>query len=341
MDSLISIVIPIYNGAKLIKKMVDSILAQTYQNFELILVNDGSKDNTLDVINENYAHIENVHIFNKHNTGVSDTRNYGLSKANGEYIIFLDADDYLDETFLQQLYESVKNNNSDISMCEYYIISENGKTEEILDLERFDDTISSETITNSLIPAMISESKGQESIRGLVWRTLIKKSLISENNLKFNEKIPIAEDLLFLIEAYNYAKSISLVKKPLYHYFRYDGSVLSKHRPDNYNRSLFFHKTLVELLDKINLLETYEERVSLNRFFLYTTGMSNAVRGKRKLSEKFAEYLVFYKSFLDDEYIKKLSLKKVFGKRKIVYIMLKMRLKFITFLLFNLKERCR
>lgn len=134
MNDKISIIIPVYNVEKYINKCIESIIAQTYSNFEVIIVNDGSTDNSIKTIVSLIKNDDRFIIYNKKNGGVSDARNFGLSKAIGEYITFIDPDDYVDNDYLEYLYYLVKNYNADISICSLYNIFNNSNNKKIIRL---------------------------------------------------------------------------------------------------------------------------------------------------------------------------------------------------------------
>ena len=104
----VSIIIPVYNTEKYLKRCFDSVIAQEYENLELVIINDGSIDNSEQIINEyKNKYPDLIRYYSKENTGVADTRNYGIEKANGEYVMFLDSDDYLDKALLKTLEEYI------------------------------------------------------------------------------------------------------------------------------------------------------------------------------------------------------------------------------------------
>ena len=116
MNPKISIIVPVYKVEKYIHKCIDSILAQTFTDFELILVDDGSPDNCGKICDEYAKEDSRIVVIHKDNGGVSDARNIGISRANGEYIGFVDSDDYIDKDMYKNLYESCLNNKADISI---------------------------------------------------------------------------------------------------------------------------------------------------------------------------------------------------------------------------------
>lgn len=116
-QSLVSIVVPIYNVEKYLPECIDSIIDQTYKNIEIILVNDGSTDNCGKICDEYAPKDERIKVIHKENGGLSDARNCGIDIANGEYIAFIDSDDYVSEEYIEQLYNAIIENNTKISQC--------------------------------------------------------------------------------------------------------------------------------------------------------------------------------------------------------------------------------
>ena len=115
-NPLVSIIVPVYNGETFLKECVDSILNQTYKNIELILINDGSKDNSAQIINEYAKKDERVVAIHQENSGVCASRNNGLRNTHGEYICLIDQDDYVFPDYISYLYTLIKENNADISL---------------------------------------------------------------------------------------------------------------------------------------------------------------------------------------------------------------------------------
>ena len=122
----ISVIVPIYNVEKWLSKCINSILAQNFKDFELILINDGSTDNSEKICYKFLDHDNRVKYFYKKNGGLSSARNLGIKKATGKYIVFIDSDDYVDKNYLQYLYESVSKNNSQVAICNFNLVDEKG-----------------------------------------------------------------------------------------------------------------------------------------------------------------------------------------------------------------------
>ena len=121
----VTIIVPVYNVEKFIGKCIKSVLNQTYKNFELIIVNDGSPDNSLEICNYYNSLDDRIKIFTKENGGLSSARNYGIEKASGDYICFIDSDDYIEKDFIKNLLETALKSDSDIVICNYNRVFEN------------------------------------------------------------------------------------------------------------------------------------------------------------------------------------------------------------------------
>lgn len=135
MEDLISIVVPVYNVEKYLKKSIESILNQTYQNIEILLVDDGSTDSSGKIC-ESFSKVDpRIRVFHKENGGLSDARNFGIEQMKGQYVAFIDSDDYISKDYVWKLYSSIKNNDSEVSICSFLLVDEKGEKikDELLD----------------------------------------------------------------------------------------------------------------------------------------------------------------------------------------------------------------
>lgn len=203
---MISIIVPIYNAEATLKKCVDSLVNQSYKGIEILLVNDGSTDNSSSICQEFADKYASVLYFSKENSGVSDTRNYGLNKAKGEYIMFVDSDDFVDTNICERLINSAAINGSDLVACGYNVSAGDGYENVI---EPCLDKAFTQKNYNYFL---LNENK----VMGSGWRLLIKRELT--NDCKFDENIKISEDLLFTLEIISKSDKISVVNEYLYNY---------------------------------------------------------------------------------------------------------------------------
>lgn len=203
----ISIIIPMYNAEKQIQKCIDSLLGQTYGNFEIIIVNDGSKDKSLDVCKEAYGGDSRVNIIDKPNGGVSDARNAGMRAASGEYVTFVDADDWVDSTYLSCLYDNLVQNNADICTLDYQVITTNpAKT--IKNNTDKKEVLSSHTALERFFDAKIPT---------FACAKLYRREVIE--GLEFPLGIKIGEDALFVYHALQRANTVCILPDRLYNYW--------------------------------------------------------------------------------------------------------------------------
>lgn len=211
----VSVIIPAFNAEKYINLCLDSVVNQTMQGIEVIVVNDGSTDGTAKLIESNIFIDKRVKVINKKNGGVSSARNMGIKKAVGEYVLFLDADDYINEFMCQKMYDLAKRHITDITICGRVMEYKDGKK-------------------NMLLPTTIPQNKliEGESKRELIYKQFIymddrfssvytklyKRKLLIENDIMFDEAININEDWIFNIRAFTCAKRIVALHEPLHHY---------------------------------------------------------------------------------------------------------------------------
>lgn len=201
---MITIVMPAYNSAKTISGTIQSILSQTFYNYKLLIIDDGSSDNTLEII-QYYAAIDSrITYISQINSGVSHARNTGIKQVITPYICFIDSDDTIAEDFLERLYLKIVEDSSDIVICNYNKTSPQNSI--------FVDTYAGKN-ASSYISKMLSEG-----MWGVLWNKLFKTNIIRENNILFMEDVLIWEDLNFCLEYLNHNPKISHIISPLYSY---------------------------------------------------------------------------------------------------------------------------
>ena len=216
----ISVVVPVYNAEAYLEKCLNSILGQTYENLEIILVNDGSTDRSAEII-ENYKNKDpRIVVINKENGGVSSARNRGIDVATGKFIIFVDADDYIENNMFETLEEDLFKNNVDISMCGYRNVDVNGNIlyeSKPMDEKYFD----AATFKRYLFKS--------DYFRDHIWNKLFRLEIIKEHNIRFNEDIHIKENVLFLLDFSKYAFRYSFGNEMLYNFlYNPNGQIHSK-----------------------------------------------------------------------------------------------------------------
>lgn len=215
MKKKISFIIPVYNAEKYVSRAIESVLNQTYKNIELIIINDGSKDSSLSICKSYQAADNRIIIIDKENQGVSSARNDGIKKASGDYIMFLDADDYVEKNIIEDSIKIIELNNVDMVRYNYY-----RQTRRIKIKNKFNISL------NTIIPAdseIIKESIFLTDIFCPCWGTLYNANIVKK--LSFNSNLRVGEDFLFVSEYIKKSNSIYISDKCMYHYMVYQGSV--------------------------------------------------------------------------------------------------------------------
>lgn len=237
---LVSVIIPVYNCGSTIAETLDSILHQTYENIEIIIVNDGSTDSTEQVIN-NFAKKDNrIKCFSQANQGVSAARNAGISHATGEYISFVDADDTIDENAIQRMVETCDDADIVIAGIKCIMTLPNGKTR-VSGYGHQDITLSTNAeIWEQFFPLF------NDGCLNSPCANIYKKSIIVENDLRFDSDLEIGEDLQFNLDFIEYAGKMQVISGTLYNYYT-NRSFLSKKKKDNLYDT---RKKSIDLLEK-------------------------------------------------------------------------------------------
>ena len=210
----LSVIIPVYNAERYIDKCIHSILSQTFTDFELILINDGSKDSS-GTICEKYALKDSrIRFFDRTNHGVSATRQFGIEHCRGKYCIQIDADDWIDIDFFEKLIRKVKETNADIVYCGF--IKEFIDSSYKVKMFKADDT-------NTYLSAFFSGKTWCS-----VWNKLISVKLIEDNKISFPESVCMWEDMAFVAKCLVCANAIAFCEDTYYHYTQYNSASLCR-----------------------------------------------------------------------------------------------------------------
>ena len=199
---LVSIILPVYNAQNHLARCIGSILNQTYKNIELIILNDGSKDHSLPVCEEFRAKDSRIVLVDKENSGVSDTRNLGLKLAGGEYVQFVDSDDYIDPDFTQHLVEAAEAHHADLVIAPYKMVIPAGATK----------------------PEQVLE-KLASYFYSVLWNKLYRRILLTGNDIQFTSELKWAEDLVFNMQYIQYAETFVSIDKAGYYYVQNPQSI--------------------------------------------------------------------------------------------------------------------
>jgi len=266
MKEKVSIVIPCYNAENYIEKCIKSIISQTYTNIEIILINDGSTDNTLKHLIYFELLDSRVILVNQLNKGVSESRNIGIDIAKGVYILFIDNDDWIDIDYIEQMVKKI--NNYDLILCSYY---KEFKMHTSIRQLNISGVFQSSFIQRRIVGLMNDELSDPSQADSIVtvWAKLYKSKIIKDNSIKFISLkiIGSADDVLFNLQYLEYSKEVLVFDVPFYHYRKHNFfSITSTYKKDLFYKWLnLFNYILKTIKSKDSIYsEAYYNRVCLS-----------------------------------------------------------------------------
>jgi len=249
-EELISVIVPVYNVENYLRKCIDSIIKQTYHNLEIIVVDDGSTDNSGRICNEYLEVDHRIKVYHKKNGGLSDARNFGITKSKGNYIGFVDSDDFIKEDMYEVLYKALKKHDADVSMCR--VIDCYGT------IPKFDNTKSYSIVLDSINAIKQIMEANEVSVHAV--SKLYKKELFQK--VQF-EKGRSTEDGIIMVELFSYCQKIAYINSIEYYYIHRENSITtSKFTLKNYD-VIYAYKKNYEIIK-----EKYPEIIDVARMRL-------------------------------------------------------------------------
>lgn len=229
-QALISVIIPVYNVEEYLRECVDSVLTQTYQNFEIILVDDGSTDSSGQICDEYASNDERICVIHQKNSGPSKTRNTGLDNATGKYIYFLDSDDYIENNALELLVNTAESNNADLVFFDAHSFTDEGS-------EVKQGYVVKGTYDSKSGYEILSELHNNKDYHCAIYLLFIKHQLLIDNKISFLEAAYCSEDMLFSYQVYCSAEKTVQCKNTLYHRRYRSGSIVTSKKSQRHFRS--------------------------------------------------------------------------------------------------------
>lgn len=220
LTNLVSIIVPVYNAESTLRRCIESILNQEYRDIELILVNDGSSDSSAEICDEYAEKDLRVKVIHKENTGVSDSRNVGIRMATGDYLQFVDADDWITSEATKLMVREATQNQCELVITDFYRVigkrvAQKGSIKE------------SGILTREELAENIMENPA-DFYYGVLWNKLYRRDIVFEHQIKMDERISWCEDFLFNLEYILHINRISILQVPTYYYLKNDGSLVSQ-----------------------------------------------------------------------------------------------------------------
>lgn len=290
----ISVIIPVYNTEKFLERCLNSVLNQTLRDIEIIVVNDGSRDNSLEIIKKFKENDNRIVLLDEQNGGSSFARNKGLEVSKGKYFYFIDSDDYLEENIMfEELYNKCEKDNLDIVVFDYYNDFGNRK-EYIKNIEISDNIlINKEEYIKDLI-------NGKWGIS--IWGKLIKKELFKDKKIIFPENIFMGEDLLTSLKLVFFSKKIEKLNKAFYNYVQHEnqGTKITK-KEKAYEDLFYLYMEIEKFLKKQNIFFKYKN-VFYSRIFQMCRTMLKEEYKNTKVYIELKKYLLENKKEIFSSY---------------------------------------
>lgn len=331
---LVSVIVPVYNVEQYLHQCIDSLIGQTYQPLEIILVNDGSKDNSDKICNEYASKYSNIQVIHKENAGLGMARNTGLKYATGEYVTFLDSDDYADKVLIENLYKGIKKYKVDVCKGGFKRITDEGKVISITQYpeEFYEDKKAALEFAPRLIGSLPDK---KDSMEMCVCGTLYKTLYIKEHDIQFpSERIMISEDLVFNLEYMQYAKGACSIVNSAYNYRVNTSSLTRKYRADRFQACCFYYKEMKKKIEQLGYKEI--EQLRLKRMFFIYILMCVSQEKKQISGFSIKKSLKNIWNICSDETVQKVirsyPVNKLEAKQKIFIYILKFKLHWILYL---------
>lgn len=285
---VISIIIPVYNVEKYLERCLNSIIHQTYTNIEIILINDGSRDSSLQICRDYQSKDNRIKVIDKVNEGVSIARNTGIEAATGKFIGFVDPDDWIEPKMFGSMHKTIQKNKCDIAFCNYSKDTKISSSLKLLKTKK--DVLNKQEIIDELICNMIGLEDifpKYYNIMGCVWRCLYRKDFIDKYSLRFKPGITIMEDLIFTVEALINANNVCIDRGVWYHYMQNKTSSLHAYIENMWNDQIRVHDTLEQMLSAAELDEYMRNRLDSRYIAMAACSIGNEMyRSTAPIKEK-------------------------------------------------------
>lgn len=283
MSIKVSVIIPVYNVEKYLRTCLDSALNQDFDSYEVIAVNDGSTDNSGEILSEYAEKYKNLKVITQENMGLGGARNTGIESSQGEYLFFLDSDDYILDNTLKFLYDKSKESAADIVCFGMNYVTEN---DDIISMFKVTDSDEEDLNPEECLVMLASNA--------YAWNKFYKASLFKDNNIKFPQRIWY-EDLATVPKVTLKSKKIILTDKVFYNYLQRPNSIMNIKNEDRTSEMMIAVDSVLDFYKQNNVFEKYYENLEyltvLNVLVLATNRVAST-NPKHPLLEQFYEYTV-------------------------------------------------
>ncbi len=322
----VSIIVPVYNTEKYIEKCINSIMNQSYKNIEIVVIDDGSTDDSSSICKK-LSKIDSRIIYKKiKNSGVSNARNYGLNISSGDYVSFVDSDDYINTKYIENLIKLVITKKAEIVVCG--LTEVNGNLKEKISIykdmkEKYKEITYPLNIEDYLLTFEFNSSCSQ----------LISKRIIVDNKIEFNKNIKYGEDMLFSLECYINSKKTYYLKQFDYYYIRNDNSAMGKKDLTSINKFYDDNYVTTEIITKkYNFNSALKQLINLKSINVFNGISTSLIKNTKKYSE--VKHIIMTQRKKYNVIFNEIDMKKIKSlKEKLIYFLLKNKLTLLYYIL--------
>lgn len=332
----VSVVVPVYNVEKYLERCIESIRNQTLEDIEIILVDDGSPDNCPKICDGFAEKDSRIKVIHKKNGGLSSARNAGIYAATGEYIGYIDSDDYAEPDMFEILYECAKKNQVDFVMADYWRVQADGaRKKKTLDIR--EGLYKKQDIIQEIYPMLIMREKVDYGPLLSVWHCLYKTNFIKKNHLFFDEEIKWSEDCIYsAIVGYIASEFYYLKDKYVYNYVQNEGTISTSYKPEAWNVYCKMNEKLREFFETKTEYD-FSRQLDLHMLYFACSVFGQLVYSDYNFWKKYKVYRIVLNDKHLMEAMKGFQLPKVGWKSKIYLYLIKNRLALVLAVLFSKK----
>lgn len=343
MKPMVSIIVPVYNAAPYLNQCVDSLTNQTLKEIEIILVNDGSTDDSLAVCVALAATDDRIRLIDKPNGGVSEARNDGLRAATGAYVGFVDPDDWVDVDMYERMLTTLTIADADVCIGNYVKETKEG-TEPVLMKQT--GIIEKDAILGDIVANVIARpsfKSGETDIMGSVCRLFIKRELLERENIWFDKEVAFMEDLLVCVEAFLKSERIAIADGAYYHYRVHESSVVNSYKKAFHERQIHAFRKLQSPLEREGKRDALAQRLDMRYIIIALLSLANEAHksNPQPISAKIKNITAILKDPALKAILTRLDLSEVESRKKLELTLMKKEASVALYLYYSLFNRIK
>lgn len=338
---LVTVVLPIYNVEKYLDRCIESVVGQTYQNLEILLIDDGSPDNCPQMCDEWAKKDNRIRVIHKANAGLGEARNTGIENATGSYICFFDSDDYIHRQTIEKCVDRLTQENADVVVFGLSCVDEAGKVTASYPPQVGFRTYRGNEVRDTFLPEFVApvvHTNGTRKFYMSAWVMLYSVKLIRNNHWHFvSERNIISEDVYSILDLFQYVNVVTVLPEELYYYCKNDTSLSSRYVTNRYHRIRHFYEETVKLCNQIGYTNDIIHGVSKPYLAFTLSALKQEIASQRPIRQRFQTM----KEIIADDVLQKVLYQnkadQVSRNRAIMFFCMRWKIYPVCFLLLKLK----